>query len=301
MIEISMYTAFFAGLGIYSLYLMTRCYYQVEEGHVAVLSSFGKAEFIDSSEQQLRTHKPGFRFKRPWQKVHKVSLMERMIDLSGQEGGTSAMASDGTMLRLDSKLRFTPRADDLYLYLFSLENPIEHVKGLFTCLLRNEIANFDSLEKDSATEGQKLSYMPGVQVGSYASIRRERRLLNQHIQEFCRLQIGERYGVVFNGVDLTDILPPDELAHALNGVMNAQSEAKRVLAQTEGECEQRILAARKGLTISRHRAKAAEDEIGTMAQILNELQKNGTLRSYVERRRTEVFSEARMSYIKRSQ
>lgn len=300
MMEISMYIAFFTGFGAYALYTLSRCCYQVEEGHVATLSSFGKATFSGDDKRRLKTYGPGFRLKWPWQKVHKVALMERMIDLSGEEGGIMAMGSDGTMLRLDSKLRFTPRADDLYHYLFSLENPVEHVKGLFSCLLRNEIANFDHQEVAVAGEGAKLSYLPGIQVGSYAAIRRERRQLNQHIHEFCKTQIGERYGVSFNGVDLTDILPPDELAHALNGVMNAQSEAKRVLAQTEAECEQRVLAARKGLTIARHKAKAAEDEIGTMTQILADLQKAGTLTSYVERRRSEVFSEARTSYIKRS-
>jgi regulator of protease activity HflC (stomatin/prohibitin superfamily) len=105
--------------------------------------------------------------------------------------------------------------------------------------------------------------------------------------------------VRFDGVDLTDILPPEELAQSLNSVMNAQSEAQRILAQTEAECEQRMLAARKGLAIARARARAVEDEIGTMANLLADLQRNGTLDLYVERRRHEVLSESRISYIKR--
>jgi regulator of protease activity HflC (stomatin/prohibitin superfamily) len=180
-----------------------------------------------------------------------------------------------------------------------MERPVEHVKGLFTCLLRNEIANFDQKEVAVNKDLKPQSYLPAVRVGSYASIRRERRLLNQHIQEFCREQIGNRYGVRFDGVDLTDILPPEELAQSLNSVMNAQSEAQRLLTQTEAECEQRILAARKGLAIARARGRAVEDEIGTMAGLLADLQRNGTLDLYIERRRGEVLADSRISYIKR--
>jgi regulator of protease activity HflC (stomatin/prohibitin superfamily) len=289
--------AFGSGLLLTLLFVATRCRFQVQEGHLAVLISFGKA-LHSGQKQQLKTFGPGLHLKWPWQVVHDVSVMEQMIDLSGEEGGTTAMASDGTMLRLDSKLRFTPLEDHLYHYLFSMERPIEHVKGLFICLLRNEIANFD--QQDTRTDKEALvPYLPNVRVGSYAAIRRERRLLNQHIQEFCKTQIGDRYGVRFDGVDLTDILPPDELAHALNGVMNAQSEAQRLLAQTEAECEQRMLAANKGLAIARARAKAVEDEIGTMAGLLTELQRNGTLDLYIDRRRGEVYADARLSYMKR--
>ncbi|WP_176736978.1 SPFH domain-containing protein [Oligoflexus tunisiensis] len=288
----------FCGFLLYLVYLASRCLFQVQEGHVGVLVSCGKALHVDGREDQLRTLGPGLHWKWPWQTVHKVSMMEQMIDLSGEQGGTTAMASDGTMLRLDSKLRFTPQAAHLHHYLFSMERPVEHVKGLFTCLLRNEIANFDQPETKAPTDLKQLPYLP-VRVGSYAAIRRDRRLLNQHIQEFCRAQIGDRYGVRFDGVDLTDILPPDELAHSLNSVMNAQSEAQRLLAQTEAECEQRLLAARKGLAIARARARAVEDEIGTMGGLLVELQRNGTLDLYVERRRNEVLAESRISYIKR--
>ncbi|MBC7658422.1 MAG: SPFH domain-containing protein [Chitinophagaceae bacterium] len=298
---ISIESAFTLGILVYVLFLATRSRFQVEEGHVAVRSAFGKAEFLNEREKKLKTFGPGLHFKWPWQTVHNVSLMEQMIDLSGEEGGTTAMASDGTMLRLDSKLRFTPKQTELYNYLFSMAEPVEHVKGLFICLLRNEIANFDNRDRSKASGRQSnLSLLPHVQVGSYAAIRRERRQLNHDIQEFCRTQIGEFYGVKFNGVDLTDILPPDELAQALNGVMNAHSEAQRLYAQTEGECEQRILAAKKGLSIARFKARAVEDEVSTMGEILLELHNNGTLPEYIERRQAETFAESRMSYIKRS-
>jgi regulator of protease activity HflC (stomatin/prohibitin superfamily) len=287
------------GFLLYLIYLASRCVFQVQEGHLGVLISFGKVLPTEPGSDQLKTFGPGLHVKWPWQCVRKVSMMEQMIDLSGEEGGTTAMASDGTMLRLDSKLRMTPQVDHLHHYLFSMERPVEHVKGLFTCLLRNEIANFDQKQSTAKAEIKEQPYLQAVRVGSYAAIRRERRLLNQHIQEFCRAQIGDRYGVRFDGVDLTDILPPEELAQSLNSVMNAQSEAQRLLAQTEAECEQRMLSARKGLAIARARGRAVEDEIGTMAGLLADLQRNGTLDLYIDRRRGEVLADSRISYIKR--
>lgn len=287
------------GLGLYGLYLVFKCRFQVAEGHLAVLSEFGKCLYSDESNQKLRTFGPGFHLKRPWQQVHSVSMMEQMLELSGEDGGTTAMAADGTMLRFDSVVRFTPLASHVYDYLFGLERPVDHVKSLFVCLLRNEIANFDGKFLEAKSSSGTSLVKDALPPGSYAIIRRERRLLNQSIQEFCRHQIGDRYGVNFDGIDLTDILPPDELAEALNSVINAHSEAQSLFARTEGECEQQLIAAAKGLDIAKVRASAVEIEIDTMVSILARLQRDGTLKSYLDRRRAEVYTDARTSYVKR--
>lgn len=323
--------AFFLGFVVYLIYLGRYCWFQVDEGHVAVISTFGKIEVLESGKPAASkpskslvplARQAGIHFKWPWQKVHDVSLMEQMLDLSGEDAGSSAMASDGTMLRFDSKLRITPKKELLYEYLFSMEQPTEHVKSAFRCLLQNEIANFDSHDGQHRSMIPSTSSMSGVspraprvgakasdeagfphpalQSGSYAVMRRERSLLNQRIQAFCGERLGSRYGINFNGVDLANILPPDELALALNGVINAQSEAMRLYAQTESECVQRIHAAEKGLAIAHAKAEAVKGEIETMASLLKKLQDNETLHSYVDRRRAEVFSDSRLSYMKRS-
>lgn len=277
---------YFIGFSCYMLYLSSKCYFEVKEGYIATVSAFGKIlEDSHLKNQQLKIFSPGLHLKWPWQKIKKVSLMEQMIELSGEEGGTSAIAADGITLRLDSKLRFTPSKDQLYHYLFALERPVEHIKGLFICLLRNEIANFD--QEDSKDH----------QVGSYAFIRQKRKQLNQKIEDFCRMQIGDRYGIRFDGVDLTDILPPDDLAEALNGVINAQSEADKHYAYKENECKQRVLAAEKGLEIAKAKSQATEKEILTMSKILLELQDKEMLHLYISRRKTEVFSDSKTSFI----
>jgi regulator of protease activity HflC (stomatin/prohibitin superfamily) len=282
------------GFGIFCAWGLVRCWFRVDEGHVAVVTSFGAAL---RKGKELYTFPPGLHFKLPWQIVHDVSLKEHNLDLSGEQGGRTAMAEDGTMLRFDSILRYVPVENALDAYLFGLKHSKEHMIGLFTCLLRNEIANFRTPSQDE--KKGPVSRLVDYDGGSYAVIRRERQALNARIEEFCRARIGERkYGLRFNAVDLTDILPPDELADALNAVINARAEADVLYSRGEGECEQQLLAAEKGVQIAKARAKAAEVEILKLGAYLERLQKLGTLDAYVSRRRAEVLSEAQRVFVK---
>jgi len=282
-----------AGATLYGAYVLSRCFFRVEEGHLAVLTAFGAARTEPGGEQP-RTWGPGLHTKRPWEKVHDVPVMEQALELSGEKGGQTAMAGDGTVLRFDSTLRYVPVREDLGNFLFGLRAPVEHITGLFTCLLRNEIANF---HPPASTDGP-VGAAPHVGENSYALIRRERRLLSQRIADFCHMEIGRRYGVRFVGVDLTDVLPPDELASALNAVIASKSEADAAYARAEAESQQRVLAAERGVEIARARALATETEILELAGFLAELERQNTLNLYVSRRRAEVMSESRTVYLK---
>lgn len=291
------------GGALYACFIAYRCTFRVQEGHLAVLTTFGaveKAARADAaSPAQLKTYGAGIHFKLPYQHVVTVPMMEQSLELSGEEGGRSAMTDDGTVLRFDSILRYVPVEGELEQFLFGLRAPLEHITALFTCLLRNEIANFRT--PADAIRGDSLSVDFVAQAGSYALIRRERNRLNMHISAFAREQIGDRYGVRFNAVDLTDILPPDELADALNAVMQAQSEAETLYFRAEGDSRQRVLAAERGVQIARARAQAVQTEILTMGRYLLELTKNGSLAEYVARRQEEVMSEARSRFVKEPQ
>ena len=288
-------TGFLAGLALFGAYALTKCWFRVEEGHLAVLTTFGAAETTEPGGHALRVWRPGLHFKRPWQKAVTVPIMEQHLDLAGEEGGRVAMAEDGTLLRFDSILRYVPLEAELARFLFGLRNPREHMMGLFTCLLRNEIANFRAPRASQSPEGR---FDFALQAGSYALIRRERALLNQHIERFCREQIAEDYGVRFHAVDLTDILPPDELADALNAVIHAQTDAEARYFRAEGDCQQRVLSSEKGVEIANARARAAETEIDTIRSFLSQLQSSGTLDLYVARRRAEVHGESRAVFVK---
>jgi regulator of protease activity HflC (stomatin/prohibitin superfamily) len=284
------------GLGLYLLYVISRCFFRIEEGHLGVITTFGAVR-KKAGGKELLTFGPGLHTKKPWDKVLSVSMMEQNLDLSGQEGGSSAMTEDGTVLRLDSMLRYVPVESDLEEFLFGMKSPQDHITGLFTCLLRNEIANFrHSSGRPSVNDTARLEL--AEQAGSYALIRRERTLLNKRIAEFSRNQIGSRYGVSFNAVDLTDILPPDELADALNAVINAHTEAEARYFRAEGDCQQRVMSAERGVAIARARAEAVETEIRKLGGFLGQLADKRTLGPYVARRRSEVLSEARALYLK---
>jgi regulator of protease activity HflC (stomatin/prohibitin superfamily) len=299
-----------AGICVYLVFVLYRCSFKVEEGHIAVLVTFGRAETSDG-KRKLITYPPGIHWKKPWQRVVLLSMKEQTLDLNKEEGGGTAMADDGTILRLDSFVRYVPQKEELYEFLFGLERPLEHITGLFTCLLRNEIANFGSaisqgrsaLMAKTPQEPTSLSIRLDFasQAGSYALIRRERKQLNERIEAFCKERIDDRYGVRFNAVDLADILPPDELADALNAVIQAQSEAETQLHRSEAECQQRILAAERGVSIATARAGATETEIRKLSSYLEALDRDGVLNAYVARRRAEVTSEARTLFFKEGQ
>lgn len=44
-----------AGLALAGIYTLTRCYFRVEEGHLAVLTTFGAAETAPGEPGRLRT------------------------------------------------------------------------------------------------------------------------------------------------------------------------------------------------------------------------------------------------------
>jgi len=274
------------GLFFYLLLLGYRSFFRIEQGYLGVLTTFGRAVVHEKDETRLKLFEAGLHFKMPWQAVHRVGVMEQNLDMSGEQGGRMAMAEDGTVLRFDSILRFVPDREQLYAFLFGMKAPLEHITGLFTCLLRNEIASFRGDRDKSDDEG------------SYALIRRERRKLNERIEAFCRAEVGGRYGVTFNAVDLTDILPPDELADALNAVMNAKAEADEYYARAEADCQRQVLAAERGVEIAKARADAAEREIRTLAKYLEELRRDKTLSLYVARRRSEILSQSRTLFLR---
>jgi regulator of protease activity HflC (stomatin/prohibitin superfamily) len=297
------------GIVVWAVFALSRAYFVVEEGFVAVLTTFGASTVSADGGGRLKTYGPGLHYKLPWQKAIQVRVMEQNLELSGENGGRVAMTDDGTVLRFDSIMRYQPLEAELATFLFGLRAPLEHITGLFTCLLRNEIANFrlasensHSLDSRAAESARSIEPRgPGVfpsHGGSYALIRRERQRLNHQIETFSRDRIGARYGVQFNAVDLVDILPPDELADALNAVINAQTECEADFFRAEGDCQQRVLAAERGVEIARIRAQAIRSEILKLGGFLQELHQQGTLRDYVARRRSEVLSDARSLVLK---
>jgi regulator of protease activity HflC (stomatin/prohibitin superfamily) len=290
------------GLGALSIVFLWLSHFEVEEGHLAALTRFG-ATVADSTKNQtvndkdnldfvekqpMTVYSPGSHWKWPWDRVIKFSTMERVIDLSGEKGGKYAMAADGTVLRLDSKIRFFPKANDYYSYLFELKNPMGHIREMFTCIIRNEIANFRTVP--SANEEL---------LGSYAVIRRERKRLNEQVEFICRNQIGGDYGIQFRGVDLIDIVPPQELESALNGIQNAKTEADTMYARAEGDARQKIVAAEQGVEIAKIRAESVALELQMLGKMVRKLIAEGNVNHYLFHRKTELVGDSKMVFLQK--
>ena len=259
----------------------------VEEGEVAVLTSFGATQKLPSGA--LSVFNSGFHWKWPWQKVCRVSLKEQSLDLAGKTGGLTIMTADGTNLHVDSSLRYQAVRTALETFLFGLDQPHEHITRLFACLLRSGIANIDSAREDVAQTDAE---------SSFAVVRRERRRLNDRIAAFCNSEISGRYGVRFSAVDLTDILPPQDLVDALNAVINSRLESETAVAREEADCKRRILGAERGVEVAQARAEAVEHEIDGIGLFLGELADKKTLSDYVSRRKTEVMTQSKTLYIR---
>ncbi|MEW5740022.1 MAG: SPFH domain-containing protein [Myxococcota bacterium] len=279
------------GVALFVVWMLKDCFFRVEEGQVAVVSRFGGA--LRGPDGKLRTFGPGLHAKWSFDVVHLVSLREQLVTLSGEKGGEPIMLNDGNVIRLDAMMRYHVEKDGLEQYVFGMLHPQEHLTGLFTCLMRNEVANV----KAPPVKGQSLAVTDDAG-GAYALIRRERQLVNQRIADFARQSLGDRYGVRFNAIDVTDLHPPDELADALNAVMSARAAADELRFRAESECAQRVLSAEKGVAIARLKAEAVEEEMKALGAHLATLEKQGVLDEYVKRRKAEVLADVRTVYLR---
>lgn len=297
-----------AGLLVVGLVVVSRGWFRVNEGELAVLTRFGAAVLEPGKPGRLKTFRPGLHFRWPWYHVVRVSMKEQTLDLTGRDGGLHAMAADGTILRIDCILRFQPVEEDLHHFLFDLEEPLEHVKELFTCLLRNEIANIKPRDPTRDEVGGPY-LLPSAPIeravadadgSSYAILRSERQPLSRRIETFCS-QIGKRYGVRFDAVDITDILPPDELRDALNAIMHARAHVDTMFAHAQASCQRQVMAAERGVEVARARARAVAEEIEGLGAPLVELERTNMLDNYIARRRREVLAQSRTLYLRSAQ
>ncbi len=291
---------FLVGMVALVIFLAAAMTVRVDEGELVVLSRFGRA--LRDESGKLAVLRAGIHGKMPWDKPLRVNLKEQSLELHGEDERT-VMTNDGIVVRYESNFRYAPSEKGIENFLFGLARPIEHMVGTFTCLLRNEIANF---RIDSHQMGSGLARVASADqlidssLGAYALIRRERKTLHERISSFCQEKIGDRYGVRFDAIDVMNFEPPEELRETLNTVMQIKTDVEASLFRAEGECQQRVLAAEKGVEIAKERALAVETEMTELGRYLEDLKRDGVLDAYVARRRFEVLAESRQVYVKSS-
>lgn len=268
---------------IFGLLLMVlgwHTFYQVEEGHCAVVTRFGKLH-SDQSGQPIIV-KPGLHTKLPWEKLHTFSIMERSMALREKMREVELLARDGTLLRFSPQVRFQFQPQQCAVYLFGMQHPITHLREVFRSLLSTEVARFGSIDAPE---------------GSYAEIRRDYAQLNERFkQKFLESRLEEKYGIKLYAIEISEILPPADLAQALNSVQKIEAENKALISRCDAECAQRLAVAKHAVSIATLKAEAAETEITILGNTMRELLKMGTLHAYLKRRRHEVTAQSKTLY-----
>lgn len=270
------------GAGCVALFLFVIAGFRVDNGSVAVLTVFGR--FVRDGHT-ARTFGPGLHWKAPWAKPIVVSLAERSLALGEKGASIEALASDGTRIRINVRLRFRVRPDGLMKYIADNKDTVEHLAGLFRLTVREQIARFEKKPEE---------------LSAYTSLRLRMHELQQRIEIAMKQATLDEYGVEVASVDLLQIDPPEELVDALNAVISAESEANALVARTELQAQQRCLAAEQAVEIANAHALATEAEIRTVGSELGTLADQGVLREYVARRQDEVLGESRRVYLNHS-
>ena len=253
---------------------------RLEEGHAAVLTSFGRIMRESNGEPQLLGS--GFHWKAPWEVAHEFSVMERVLPIREDEREVEILARDGTLVRLDPQVRFNFDPRRMENFVFGMRRPLSHLRELFRGLLSVEIGKFGG---ESPEEG------------SFAEIRRQRHVLNSNIQRSFQTDVGLKYGIQFRAVEIAEILPPAELAQALNSVQRVEAENNTLLNRVRAECEQQIAAAEHSVYIEKMRSDAAATDINIASDAIAQLHETGVLGAYLKRRRDEATSLSKTLYL----
>jgi regulator of protease activity HflC (stomatin/prohibitin superfamily) len=298
-------------------------FYTIDQNERAVITSFGRAQRLgdattlddpisetlvkDERERyaypQVRVVQPGFYWKWPWQRVHKVSIATSTTNMAfdpdspqANQQGTilDAVTKDQLNIGLDGQIRFRVAESNLYAFLFGVKNPIAHVMGYFVSVLRERIANFESppLEVTTAT-----GEAPGGVAASFGvsinDLRKNLRDLNEHMDLECRSSAA-RYGMVLDASLITGIDPPPEVESALAAINTAHNQVSSDISLAQASADQKIVQSRRAVEIETLKAQAEIEPLDRMASQLAELRRGGpaALQAYVRNVRLSLFEKA---------
>lgn len=253
--------------------ILIKSNFTVEEGFIAVLTRFGE---VVENEDKVNVYHSGIHFKMPWDKVHFISLMEHLVDLTHLDE-EKELLKDGTLISAEAKFRYSIDPKNLYGYFFKLKNSEEHIKTYFLALLKQELANFP--------EGKN------GELGSFARLRSGRSRFSELMKEKSKM-ISE-VGIKFHQIDINEIVPPKELDDALNAVIKAKVESETMYSHAEAECSQRVISSEVNVGIAKDNAESSEKEIIILCDYLKELKQSNVLDEYVGRRKLEVLHDSK--------
>jgi regulator of protease activity HflC (stomatin/prohibitin superfamily) len=303
--------------------------YTVDQNERAVVTTLGRAERIgdkttvddpisdslnkDELERyvypQVQVVQPGFYWKWPWQKVHKVSIATETTNMAydpdnpqANQGGTilEAVTKDQLNIGLDGQIRFRVAESNLYAYLFGVKNPIAHVMGYFVAVLRERIANFESPPVAATASVSELS--PSEAAAAYGvsinDLRKNLRDLNEHMDRECKSS-SARYGMVLDASLITGIDPPKEVESALAAINTAHNHVSSDISLAQAAADQKIVQSKRAVEIETLNAQAEIEPLDRMAAQLGELKRSGSrvLQSYLRNVRMSLFAQAEKAFV----
>jgi len=299
-------------------------FYTVGPNERAVVTTFGRAARLGQSTlehpiaqalrhdereryayPQVETTGPGFYWKLPWQRVHKVSIATVTVsigydpeDSSANQGGRvlEAVTKDQLNTGLSGQIRFSVSEQNLYAYIFGVKNPVAHVMGYFISVLRDRIARFEAPPDTQAmpqnTGGDDPSGM--VQGISINDLRKNLRDLNERMDHDCASTVA-RYGIDLDAALITGIDAPAEVDSALAAINTAHNHVASEISLAQAAADQKIVQSRRAVEIETLNAQAEVEPLVMLADQLRQLSASGpgSLEAYLRNAKLGLFRRAR--------
>ncbi|QDU78271.1 SPFH domain / Band 7 family protein [Bremerella volcania] len=299
-------------------------FYIIPPDQRAVITTFGRAdrlseEFIEplndpnlSEDEKKRYTYPKVRvvgpggpyFKMPWQKVHKVSVATRSVDLvwdpTKKQETIEAVTKDNLTTGVNGQIRYRVSENNLYAYLFGVASPLEHIMGYFVSVLRERIATFSDpkganfLAKPSADDDDTPTSVDLSEGVSINDLRKNLPLLNSYMEEQCRCTPG-RYGVELDAALITSIDPPPEVDRALSAINSTRNQVAADLSTAQADAEQQITMSKRAVDIASNNAQAEVAPLRELARTLTQIKQEGgsaAVRAYIRDLKVPLLSRA---------
>ena len=304
-------------------------FYTIDQNERAVITSFGRAHRLgdattandpisdslrpDEKERyacpQVEVIGPGFHWKWPWQRVHRISIATETLNMAfdpeapmANQGGTilEAVTKDQLNIGLNGQIRFRVSERNLYAYLFGVKHPIAHVMGYFVSVLRERIATFEAPKPAPAAHVSELSSSEAVaSFGvSINDLRKNLRDLNEHMDTESRSSAA-RYGIVLDASLITGIDPPAEVESALAAINTAHNHVSSDISLAQASADQKIVQSGRAVEIETLKAQAEIEPLERLATQLTVLKASGpdALNAYVRNVRLALFNQAERAFL----
>ncbi len=318
------FSAFFGGLILFILVrVLITGFYTVRPDQRAALTSFGRAQRLsmDSEpvadpdldpEDRERYRYPkiqvippgGPYFKWPWQTVYKVSVSTKTADLTWDptksQETIEAVTKDNLTTGVNGQIRYRISDNNLYAYLFGVQNSLQHIMGYFISVLRERIANFvdpqgASLVSDGDVgdniEQSTIELSEGVSIND---LRKNLPLLNEYMEQQCRGTIA-RYGIELDAALITEIDPPTAVDQALSAINSTRNQVAADISTARANSEQQITMSKRAVDIAMNNAQAEVAPLNELGTTLAKIKAQGgsnALKAYIRNMRLPLLERA---------